>query len=76
VRSSSLSLVFITCSLGFPALRIQVSTLPHWTSCDVAGGFTVTVSRVAGPGAPSINPQRRNSAMANVAASYNVDRSQ
>jgi hypothetical protein len=38
----------------------------------VLGALTVTVRRVADPGAFSVNPQRRNSAMASVAASYNV----
>ena len=36
----------------------------------MAGAFTVTVSRVADPGAFAMNPQRRNSAIARTAASY------
>ena len=71
-RSNSLNLVFIACSFGFPALCSQTSTLAQLTSCVVAGAFTVTVSRVAGPGIFSVNPHFRNSAMASVTASYNV----
>ncbi len=36
----------------------------------MAGVFTVTVSRVAEPGAFAVNPHRRNSAIARAAASY------
>ena len=46
--------------------------LARCTSCVVPGCFIATVRRVATPGALSVNPQRRNSAMARVAASYNV----
>jgi hypothetical protein len=69
ILSNSLNLPFIPCSFGFPALWSQASILPHWTSCDVAGVFTATVSRVAGPGALLVNPHRRNSLMAKAAAS-------
>jgi len=38
-------------------------------SCDVAGDLTVTIIRVAGPGAFSVNPQFLNWAIARTAAS-------
>ena len=72
ILSNSLSLPFIPCSFGFPALWSHASILLHCTSCDVVGIFTVTMSRVAGPGAFAVKPHRRNSAMARTAASYNV----
>src|SRR5438093_4241727 len=50
ILSNSLSLPFIPCSFGFPALCSHASILPHCTSCEVAGVFTATVRRVAGPG--------------------------
>jgi hypothetical protein len=53
-----------------PPLSSQASILANRTSCEVAGAFTVTVSRVAGPGAPAVNPHRRNSPIASAAASY------
>jgi hypothetical protein len=69
LRSNSLNLPLIDCSFGFPALWSHASILLHWTSCFVLGDFTATVSRVAGPGASAVNPQRLNSAIASVAAS-------
>ena len=69
--SSSRSRTFIACSFGLrPPLSSHASILLRRTSCDVAGAFTVTVSRVADPGAFAVNPQRRNSAIASAAASY------
>ena len=61
---------FSACSFGLrPPLWSQASILPSRTSCDVAGVFTVTVRRVAGPGEFAVNPHRRNSAIAKAAAS-------
>jgi len=69
--SNSLSRTFIACSFGLlPPLSSHASILLRRTSCEVAGAFTVTVSRVAGPGAFAVNPHRRNSPIASVAASY------
>ena len=72
ILSNSLSLPFIACSFGFPALWSHASILLHWTSCIVLGILTATVKRVAAPGALLVNPQRLNSAIASTAASYNV----
>jgi len=52
-----------------PALWSHTSTFAYCTWCLVLGAFTVTVSRVAGPGTSAVNPQRRNSPIASVAAS-------
>jgi len=46
--------------------------LAHCASQVVLGCLIASITRVATPGAFSVNPLRRNSVMASVAASYNV----
>ena len=49
--------------------RVHDSNFAIVSLCRVAGDFTVTVNRVAGPGSVSINPHRLDSATPSATAS-------